>query len=159
MDLGAMEMEGCSAFPKAPALLEPHHQIVLCHNQDTHWGKGLTPLQRCIWCILQTQVANSNIPRSAGALESTDCFSVKGYDNSKECPRYDSKQSEGEAPVILELWRIRTSSLLSLLGPIWSGVVAPDCILSMGQIELNRVLKLNWIVWNRTVLTFTRLIK
>ena len=24
-----------SEFPKAPALLKPHHQIVLCHNQDT----------------------------------------------------------------------------------------------------------------------------
>ena len=31
-----------SAFPKAPALLEPHHQIVLCHIQDTLWaGWGL----------------------------------------------------------------------------------------------------------------------
>ena len=27
-DLGAMAMKGYSAFPKAPALLEPHHQIV-----------------------------------------------------------------------------------------------------------------------------------
>ena len=28
MDLGAMAMKGYSAFPKAPALPEPHHQIV-----------------------------------------------------------------------------------------------------------------------------------
>ena len=28
VDLGAMAMKGCSVFPKAPALLEPHHQIV-----------------------------------------------------------------------------------------------------------------------------------
>ena len=28
VDLGAMAMKGCSAFPKAPELLEPHHQIV-----------------------------------------------------------------------------------------------------------------------------------
>ena len=28
VDLGAMAMKGCSAFPKAPALLEPLHQIV-----------------------------------------------------------------------------------------------------------------------------------
>ena len=52
-DLGAMAMKGCSAFPKAPASLEPHHQIY-CHTQDTHWG-GLTPLQRCSRCILQPQ--------------------------------------------------------------------------------------------------------
>ena len=37
-DLGPMEMKGCSAFPKAPASLEPHHQIVQCHIQDTHGG-------------------------------------------------------------------------------------------------------------------------
>ena len=28
LDLGAMAMKGYSIFPKAPALLEPHHQIV-----------------------------------------------------------------------------------------------------------------------------------
>ena len=33
-------------------------------------------------------------------------------------------------------------------------VVAPDSVLSIGQIELNCVLMLNWITWNRTVLTF-----
>ena len=36
--LRAMAMRGCSAFPKAPASLVPHHQIVYCHKQDTHWG-------------------------------------------------------------------------------------------------------------------------
>ena len=34
----------------------------------------------------------------------------------------------------------------------WPSVVAPDRALSMGQIELNCILMLNWIVWNRTVL-------
>ena len=28
-------------------------------------------------------------------------------------------------------------SLLSLSGPLWPGVLAPDRVLSMGQIELN----------------------
>ena len=28
VDLGAMAVKGYSAFPKVPALLEPHHQIV-----------------------------------------------------------------------------------------------------------------------------------
>ena len=31
MDLGALAMKGYSTFPKAPALQEPRHQIVLCH--------------------------------------------------------------------------------------------------------------------------------
>ena len=36
---------------------------------------------------------------------------------------------------MLELWGIRsTSSLLSLPDPLWFGVVAPDWVLSMGQI-------------------------
>ena len=35
--MGAMAMKGCSAFPKAPGLLEPNHQNVYCHIQDTHW--------------------------------------------------------------------------------------------------------------------------
>ena len=26
-----------SAFPKAPPVLEPHHQTAQCHIQDTHW--------------------------------------------------------------------------------------------------------------------------
>ena len=44
-----------------------------------------------------------------------------------ECPRYDTKQSNGEAPVMLELWGMwNTLSLPLLLGPLWPGVVAPD---------------------------------
>ena len=46
-----------------------------------------------------------------------------------------------------------TPSLPSLPGLLWPAVVAPDRVLSMGEIEINSVLKLNWIVWNRTVLT------
>ena len=62
---------------------------------------------------------------------------------------YDTKQSDGEAPVILELWgMLSTSSLSSLPGSFWPGVVAPDNVLSKGQIKLKCVLILNWIVWN-----------
>ena len=39
-------------------------------------------------------------------------------------------------------------------GPLWPGMVAPDRVLSMGQIELNCVLILNWITWKRIVLTY-----
>ena len=55
-----------------------------------------------------------------------------------KCPGYDTKQSDGEAPVMLELRRMwSTPSLPSLSGPLWPGVVAPNRVLSMGQIELN----------------------
>ena len=38
----------------------------------------------------------------------------------------------------------------SLPGPLWPRIVAPDRVLSSSQIELNSVLMLNWIDWNRT---------
>ena len=45
---------------------------------------------------------------------------------------------------MLELWEMRsTSSLLSLPDSLWPEVVAPDKVLSMGQIELKCVLMLN----------------
>ena len=72
-----------------------------------------------------------------------------------ERPWYDTKQYDGEVPVMLELCRMWITSSLSLLpDPFWHSVVAPDSVLSMSQIELNCVLMLNWIVWNRTLLTF-----
>ena len=49
----------------------------------------------------------------------------------------DSKQSDGEAPVMLELWGIRSTLLLpSLTGSLGPAVVAPDKVESMSQIEL-----------------------
>ena len=48
---------------------------------------------------------------------------------------------------MLELWVMwSTSSLSSLPGPLWPGVVAPDRVLYIGQTELNCVLMLNRIV-------------
>ena len=71
-----------------------------------------------------------------------------------DCPVYDSKQSDGEVTVMMELWGMRrTPSLPSLPGPLWLGMVAPDRVLSKDQKELNCELVLNWIVWNRIVFT------
>ena len=48
-----------------------------------------------------------------------------------------TKQFDGEASLMLELWGMQsTSSLFLLPGLLWSGEVAPDRVLSMGQIEL-----------------------
>ena len=53
------------------------------------------------------------------------------------CPANDTKQSDDEASVMLELWRMLNIPLLPLLpNPLWSGVIAPDRVLFMGQIEL-----------------------
>ena len=82
------------------------------------------------------------------------------YEISKDTSVYFTRtlrlyQFDDEVPVTLEvrgMWS--TPSFLSLPGPLWIGVVAPDRILSMRQIELNYVLVLKWIAWNRIVLTF-----
>ena len=71
---------------------------------------------------------------------------------TNECPGYDTKQSDAEVPVLLELWGMRcTPSLTLLAGQLRPGVVALDRALSMGQIELNcgfdssLILHLNWV--------------
>ena len=92
------------------------------------------------------------LAHSTWATEYTDCISIEGYDSLRQCLGYDTKQSDGEIPVMLELWGMQSTSSLPLLaGPLWSGVVAPERVLSMGQIELNCLLMLNWIIWNTTV--------
>ena len=54
-----------------------------------------------------------------------------------KCPESDTKQSDHESPLMLDLWRMWSTPSLPLLpGPIWLGVLAFDRVLSMGQIEL-----------------------
>ena len=38
----------------------------------------------------------------------TDFLSAEGCDSYIECPIYDTKQSDGEASVMQELWRMRS---------------------------------------------------
>ena len=66
---------------------------------------------------------------------------------------YDTKQTDGEVPWMLEfvgIWSI--PSLLSLQCPRWHKGVASDRFLSMDQKELKWVFELNLITWSRTVL-------
>ena len=68
-----------------------------------------------------------------GAVEHTDCLSAEGCPPPSECPVYDTKESDGELPVILELWGMRNTPSLPLLpGPLWPGVMAPGRVLSIG---------------------------
>ena len=55
VDPEAMAMKGYSAFPKAPALLEPHHQIVQCHISDTHWGRVLSLCREAVGVFYMPQ--------------------------------------------------------------------------------------------------------
>ena len=55
-----------------------------------------------------------------------------------ECPINDTKQSDSEAPLMLELWEIGSTPLLPPLpGLLWPVGVAPNSFLPMGQIEIN----------------------
>ena len=64
---------------------------------------------------------NLFIAQSAGAVE------------YNECPIYDTKQSDGGVPVMLELWEMwSTPSLPQLPGLLCPGMVASDRALSMG---------------------------
>ena len=90
----------------------------------------------------------------AAAVEYTDCISAeeKGYPPNG-CPGHDTKQSDTEAPEMLELYGMQgTPSLPSLPGQLCPGVVSPDRVLAMGQMELNCVFMFNWIARNRSVL-------
>ena len=51
----------------------------------------------------------------------------RGISPLNECPGYDTKQSDGEFPLKLELWEMRSASLLPLLpGSLWPRMVASD---------------------------------
>ena len=72
----------------------------------------------------------------AEVVEYTNCISAEMSDLPNECPGYNIKQSDCKASA-WELWRIWSTLSLPLLpGPLWSRMVAPDKVLSMGQIEL-----------------------
>ena len=79
---------------------------------------------------------NSSCNTLTIAVEYTDCISAEVYDPPhNDYPGYDTKQSDGEVPVMMELWWMQSTPLLpSLPGPPWLGVVAPDSVLCMCQI-------------------------
>ena len=53
-----------------------------------------------------------------------------------ECPGYNTRQSDGEAPV-QDLWEMWSTSSLSLLpGPLWPGMVVPIRISFLGQTRI-----------------------
>ena len=90
--------------------------------------------------------------RSAAAVEYTECISAAEQDFPTVCPGYDTKKTDGKAPVMPESWGMWSSVSLPLLqGPLWLGAVVPDLVLSMGKIELWYVncVQTNDLCWNR----------
>ena len=77
-------------------------------------------------------------------LEYTTASLLRSKTSPNECPAYDTKQFDGEVSVMPEFWGMHNTLSLPLLpGPLWPRVVALDRVLSMGQIKVNCVLRLN----------------
>ena len=62
VDMGAMVMKVYSAFPKALALLEPHHQT--SKSYPGHSLREYTPQQICSLCILQPELPGPRLPEA-----------------------------------------------------------------------------------------------
>ena len=72
-----------------------------------------------------------------------------------KCPGHGIKQHDGEFPVMLELSEMQsTPSWPSFPRSLRPGMIAPNRVLFMDQIELNCILMLNWIAWKKTVFPF-----
>ena len=85
-----------------------------------------------------------SLPSQLGLQNTLTAPLHRCLDFFNECPVYDSKHSNGEASVMLKLWRMENTPLMQLFQvSLWLGVVAPDRELSMGQIELNCVHMVN----------------
>ena len=63
-------------------------------------------------------------------LQNTPTVSLQRVRLPYRVSRYDTKQSDGEAPVMLYLWGMRSTPSFPLLpGPFWPGMVAPNRVL------------------------------
>ena len=101
-------------------------------NTDQLWE---AVRNKCNYMLLHT-VNNLTVWLSS-VLSPVNCISAEGVTAtpSYEYPWYDTKPSDGEAPV-LELWGMWNTSSFSLFpGSLWSGVVVPFRVVFMGQIE------------------------
>ena len=137
-------------------------QVLFTLHQKFHglvgWG------YRLHWLHLCRGIGLPQMVQLAGDVDYTNCISAcpVGWScrihwlllcrgvrpPTNECPRYDTKQSDGEVPAMLELWGMQsTPSLPSLSGPLWPRVVAPDKGPVYGLNRTNSILMINWIVW------------
>ena len=95
-------------------------------------GKHLYNTNTTLWVIMVI-LHWQTLPSQLGLWNTLTAPLQRSNPAPNECPGYDTKQSDGEVPSLLEIWGMRsTPSLPSLPGPLWPGVVAPDRALSMG---------------------------
>ena len=116
-----------------------------CEYKRIHtFSKGISPKVNVIkrlnfrLALFQAAVQHFNCPVGWGCrMRRLHLRRGVGTPPPNECPGYDSKQPDGEVPLMLRLWGIRSTPSLPLLpGPLWRGVVAPGRVRDMGQIKL-----------------------
>ena len=64
-------------------------------------------LEPCGYCTVINYTFSfhvTNLAQLAGAIKYTNYNSAERWDSPNKCPGYDTKQSDCEAPVMLELW-------------------------------------------------------
>ena len=138
VDLGVMIKKGYTTFPK-DTRASPSDDLVSYPGHSL--SGGLTPLQRsswlgCVWfqsttkqkfCGWYKQINSVHeskiLSLSDGVVEYSTSLQ-RGKIPRNECPAYDTKKSDGEVPVILELWEypfiaIAPRSTVTLSGSTW----------------------------------------
>ena len=125
-------------FTEESAMFTENHVLV-----KIFFTNGLKiGLSRRVWHLIQINSTKWKIPHfylepSWGCSRINRLLLCGGLRPSvQKSPGYGIKQPDVEAPEMLELWGMQsTSSMPSLLDPLYPWVVAPDKVLFMGQIE------------------------
>ena len=93
-------------------------------EDQLYWEKQLIRIMSLdLFIHMESYIQKTKIwlAQLTGAVEYIDCISAVGYDSPNKCPGCDTKQYDGEAPAMLELWGMWSTPLLpSLLGPLWT---------------------------------------
>ena len=112
----------------------PDYSIIkISQNPEMSPGNLLSPKLQCENLSKRGKIIISRLIDKFISSLFYGCRIQRDWTPPNECPIYDSKQSGGEASVMLELWGMQsTPSLPSLPGPLWPGVLAPNMVLSMG---------------------------
>ena len=120
-----------------PAKLSMRTFDAVCRSGQERWSLGTDSERKSTESVLSARIwwwfQNHNCPVGWGCTIHWLhlCRGVR-TPLPNECPGYDTKQSDGEVPVMLGPWEIRSTPSLPLLpGPLWPDVVAPDRVLSM----------------------------
>ena len=115
-----MAMKEYSTFPKAPALLKPHYEIVQCRILNTRL-RDLTPVQGCNQCILQPHATGQILFRLYTTQSKKHVIKFPPYLPSSSSCRAGSTDIPDPLsllfPIVHRLWQVfwTTSRILTQL--------------------------------------------